>query len=342
MLYMKFVAAFISLALAVFVLSTLSGFFIPLIISLCISFFIVTLAEWLRKQSIGGWHPPKFLSFVTSIGILFLALWGLVIILQQNITTLIEVAPQYQEKLVGITKQAMGVTGVKFEDIREYFGNIDFVSVVSNIVLTLTDIASYSGMIAVYVLFLLIEYHFIAHKLDLVFRYEQNRMAAWKIIGTILDKIQSYIRIKTFVSILTALASYSVMFVVGVDFAGFWAFLIFLLNFIPTIGSIIATIFPCLLALIQFDTLTPFVVVAILLTSIQFLVGNYIEPKIMGKAFNLSGLVIVLSLVIWGKIWGIIGMFLCVPILVMATIILAHFPKTKPIAIMLSQDGDID
>lgn len=88
--------------------------------------------------------------------------------------------------------------------------------------------------------------------------------------------IQAYVRVKAFVSLVTALISYAVMMYVDLPFADFWAFLIFFLNFIPTIGSIVATIFPCVLALVQFETLHPFFIVAISLTTIQFFVGYYL------------------------------------------------------------------
>jgi predicted PurR-regulated permease PerM len=128
---------------------------------------------------------------------------------------------------------------------------------------------------------------------------------------------------------------------VGVDFASFWAVLIFLLNFIPTIGSIIATAFPSLLALVQFETAGPFFITISILTAIQFSIGSLIEPKLMGNRLNLSPLVILLSLGLWGSIWGIPGMFLCVPITVIIMIICAYFPETRPIAVALSGNGEL-
>jgi len=129
--------------------------------------------------------------------------------------------------------------------------------------------------------------------------------------------------------------------VVGVDFAAFWALLIFLLNFIPTIGSIIATIFPALITLVQFDTLTPFFLVAGGLTGIQILIGNILEPKFTGSTLNLSPTIILLNLSLWGLIWGIPGMFLCVPFLVISMIVFSNLPQTRTIAVLLSSDGQI-
>jgi predicted PurR-regulated permease PerM len=152
---------------------------------------------------------------------------------------------------------------------------------------------------------------------------------------------QTYLGIKTLLSIITATASWVIMKWVGLDFAEFWALLIFFLNFIPNIGAIVATAFPMLLALIQFDNWFPFAVITTGIVSIQFVVGNLIEPRFLSKSLNLSPLVILIALALWGAIWGVLGMFLSVPITVMMMIVFAHFEKTRPIAILLSKDGCI-
>jgi predicted PurR-regulated permease PerM len=132
------------------------------------------------------------------------------------------------------------------------------------------------------------------------------------------------------------------MISVGLDFASFWAFLIFVLNFIPVIGSIVATIFPALLALIQFDTIGPFIVVAGGVQLVQTVVGQVVEPKLLGDTLNLSPLAIILSLTIWGAIWGVTGMLLCVPITVIVMIVLAHFRETRVVAVWLSAKGTLE
>jgi len=128
---------------------------------------------------------------------------------------------------------------------------------------------------------------------------------------------------------------------VQLDFAEFWALLIFFLNYIPNIGAMVATAFPVALALIQFDSWEPFIEITSGIVAIQFIVGNFLEPRLLGKSLNLSTLVILFALALWGSLWGIIGMFLSVPITVMMMIIFAHFDVTRPIAILLSQDGYI-
>ena len=142
-------------------------------------------------------------------------------------------------------------------------------------------------------------------------------------------------------SLLTGFLSYIVLLLFGVDFAFLWAFLIFLFNYIPYIGSFVATLLPSIFAVFQFGSFLPFIWIFAGVEAIQVLVGNYIEPRVMGKTLNLSPLVVILALSFWGAIWGILGMLLSVPITSIMVIIMAQFPNTRNIAILLSENADI-
>jgi predicted PurR-regulated permease PerM len=147
---------------------------------------------------------------------------------------------------------------------------------------------------------------------------------------------------KTIISLTTGFASYFALVIIGVDVPVFWAFLIFVFNYIPTIGSIIATFFPAIFALLQFGEFGPAIIVLLLVGSIQVIVGNFVEPKVMGNTLNISPLVVLLALTLWGAIWGITGMLLSVPITVILIIIMSEIPSTRPLAILLSEKGEID
>ena len=143
-------------------------------------------------------------------------------------------------------------------------------------------------------------------------------------------------------SVLTAGLSYIVLLSIGVDSALFWSALIFLLNFIPSIGSLIATVFPALFAFLQFNDVTYLLLVFGLVGAIQIIVGNIVEPKVMGKSLNLSSLVVMLALTFWGSLWGLTGAILSVPITVMLMIIFSHFDSTKFLSRILSEKGEIN
>jgi predicted PurR-regulated permease PerM len=132
------------------------------------------------------------------------------------------------------------------------------------------------------------------------------------------------------------------MRLVGVDFAGFWALLIFVLNFIPIIGAISAISAPVLLALVQPDGGADKALLAlVLLVGVEQTMSSVIEPRLIGRTVNLSPLVILLSLAVWGTLWGFAGLLLAVPITVTVMIILTQFPDTRWAAILLSDSGQI-
>lgn len=175
-----------------------------------------------------------------------------------------------------------------------------------------------------------------------MFPEEERFQSISKALQRVNSSVKTYLTIKTLVSVTTSLISYGIMWAVGLDFAIFWAFLIFLLNFIPTVGSLVATVFPALFTLLQFEGWGPFLIVFFGVGFVQFLVGNIIEPQFMGSSLNISSLVVILALTVWGTIWGIMGMVLAVPFTVTLMVILVQFKQTRPIAILLSDDGKFE
>ena len=132
-----------------------------------------------------------------------------------------------------------------------------------------------------------------------------------------------------------------VFYICDLNFAVFWAFLIFLLNYIPTIGSLLATLFPVAFSMLQFGEFTTASVILVVVGAIQIIIGNLIEPRWMGNSMNISPLISILSLMFWGLIWGTTGMIVSVPFTVVIIIILSEIEGTRPLAILLSEKGDI-
>lgn len=159
---------------------------------------------------------------------------------------------------------------------------------------------------------------------------------------TSIDKqIQSYIFIKTVLSLLTGTIVTLTLLIFGVDFPLVWGLLTFILNYIPNVGSIIATIPPILIAFLQFGIGINSIAIAALLSSTQFTIGNLIEPKYMGKHLDLSPVFVLFSLIFWGWVWGIVGMFLAVPIAAILKILLSNIESLKPIAILIGSKGEL-
>lgn len=332
-----------STVLTVHILISGSDLLIPFVIAVVIWYLIISITSAIQKVSFFKHHAPYPLSLLLAMCVCVAILYTVFNLISSNIAEIISAVPMYQERFMNLITKTLDYFGVdKVPEPFKVFDQSKVVSFATNLASTITSIAGNMGVIFIYVLFLILEHRSFDSKLAYAIKDEKRLNKTQRVIKKISTQIQSYIRIKTGLSIVTAFLSYAVMYFVGVDFANFWAQLIFFLNYIPTIGSIIATILPCLLTILQFDSWAPFFIVSITLISIQFLIGNIIEPKLIGKTVNLSGIVIILSLAVWGSIWGITGMFLCVPIMVILNIIFSNFDKTRPMAIMLSADGEID
>lgn len=151
-------------------------------------------------------------------------------------------------------------------------------------------------------------------------------------IASLQRSVSTYMTIKVIVSATTGIITGIICMLFGLKFAVFFGFLTFLLNFIPSIGSIIATMPPFLMAIIQFDTFQPAIIILIILGVLQMTIGNFIEPKIMGDRLRLNTVTVIFGLVFWGIIWGIPGMLLSVPLLVILKLIFAYSDSLSVIA----------
>jgi predicted PurR-regulated permease PerM len=329
-------------ALTVYFLVVGRDLLIPIAIAIMVWYLLNALARTIGRIKPGGRALPRWacltlaaLGFVAVIAVLMELVSG-------NIGNVASSAPTYQANLERLIARVSDVVGLeKSPDIAQLIEEIDFASLIPEIAGALTGLAGNTGIILVYVFFLLIEQRSFDSKMAALFPDAERQAKVRTVLERISAEIQTYVSIKTLMSLLTGGLSYVVLIGVGVDYAEFWVIIIFLLNYIPTIGSLLGSVFPALLALVQFDTVVPFLIVLAALSVIQMSIGNLLEPRLMGRSLNLSPLVIILSLAVWGSIWGITGMFLCVPITVIAMIVLSHFPRTRPIAILLSSDGRI-
>lgn len=315
---------------------------LPLVIAIALWYLINVLARAFSHIAIGGFRFPMPVCLTASFLTFIFLILALINFLSSTVGDVLDVAPIYQENLT------TRLENLSFVDMSEFEGQslpqllttwLDIPSFLTSIASSLTGILASGGLILIYIGFLFLEQGHFTNKITALVADPNKEQDANKIINRIRDDIQKYITIKIITSSLTGMLSYIILRIADVDFAGVWGLLIFLLNFIPTIGSIIATIFPALIALAQSDGYTLFLVVLFGIGALQVCIGNILEPRLMGSSFNLSPIIILLNLALWGYIWGIPGMFLCVPFLIIVTIILSHFPQTRPMAIILSSDG---
>lgn len=160
-------------------------------------------------------------------------------------------------------------------------------------------------------------------------------------IGTaaeIAARLQTYMLVRLGMSALTGFAFWAVAAVYGLELQREWGVIAFVLNFIPFIGSFVATLLPGLFAAAQFESVYAALVVFIVLNLLQFVIGSYIEPRVAGTAVSLSPFMVLFAVFFWGMLWGIAGAFLGVPILIALASVCARHAPSRPIAVLLSAD----
>ena len=325
---------------AVLALTYFSGILVPLAVALLMWFFINALAKmydslWRRK--FGRQRALSLTLAFLTITVATLIVGEIVVVNVGQISTR---TADFQRSLNILVDRIASLTGVSNDEvINTALGHLSIDRFLSSIVSGMTGLASNTGVVLIYVIFLLVEQRFFNAKLNAVVTDVAKRQMIRGLLDRIGQDIQSYLWTMFVVSLLTAVLSYVVMMLVGLDSAAFWAFLIFVLNFIPTIGSILATAIPALYALLQFADFTPFVILLLSIGVIQFIIGNIVQPRMAAQTLNLSQFVVVLSLFVWGAIWGIGGMFLAVPLTAVIMLICSNFPQTRALAIMLSEAG---
>lgn len=325
-------------ALMTYVLVTGRDLLIPFAIAVMIWYVIIALSRLIEVQL----SAPSWLSLSASI-IFFVVVLGLIVeLISGNITAVRDAAPTYQANLEKLVESAMKLSGLtELPTIANIVDQVDVRALISGVAGAVAKVAGNTGLIVIYVIFLLAEQRTFPRKIEALFPEAGRRKEVQIILSDIQKRTQTYIAVKTLLSLVTAVLSYVVLVAVGLDLAGFWAFIIFLLAYIPTIGSLLGVIFPALMALLQFGGISEFLIIAVGLGAAQLVIGNVLEPRMMGRSLNLSSLVVIVSLAVWGSLWGVTGMFLSVPITVVLMIILAQFKQTRPIAILLSANGKV-
>ena len=341
---LNFTASAVLVTLVFYLLVVGESLLLPLVIAIALWYLINTLARGFSRIEVAGFKFPMPVCLGASLLTFLLLIWALVNFLSASADDVLDVAPIYQENLTRRLESVPFIDFAAFEErsLSELITDwIDIPSYATSIASSFAGILANGGLILIYLGFLFLEQGHFSNKISALVSNPDREDEAHRIITRIRDDIQKYISIKMFTSSLTGILSFTFLSTVGVDFAAVWGLLIFLLNFIPTVGSIVATIFPALIALAQSDGYTLFVLVLLGIGGLQICIGNILEPRLMGSSFNLSPVVILLNLALWNAIWGIPGMFLCVPFLIIVAIVLSHFPQTRPVAIMLSSDGNL-
>jgi len=314
----------------------------PFFVALIFWFLIKEIRDVLNKVKFINEKIPNTILNILGFAAIFAIIGAVAKILALNIQQLSAELPVYQKNITKVTQ----VINTNFNidiisSLKEFLGEYEYTNLLSGLFKSLTDLFGDAFLIIIYTLFLLLEEPFFSKKIKAIYVKKEDLNEVNEVLAQIDKSIGRYLSLKTLISLLTGILSYIALIFIGIDAPLFWAFLIFLMNYIPTVGSLIATVFPAMFAMLQFGELMPGVWALVVVGAIQLVVGNFIDPKLTGSSLNVSPLVVLIGLAFWGAIWGIIGMILSVPITVMMIVIFSEFPSTRGIAILLSKDGSI-
>ena len=312
-----------------------------IITMLLLAFFLSVIGAHLVD-----WFDQKKVPHILSVIIVMLGMLSIIIglssIIGGSVSSFTSHLGKYEDRLTGIitsANQEFSKFGLNFstQKLTHMFDPVKILDITASTLGQLGNVMSNTTLIFFIVLFVLLEMKSISLK-SRIFDASSNGKTI-KNISRIEKSVRHYLVIKTIVSLSTGILIGIWLGIIGVEYAILWALIAFLLNYIPYIGSIIAAIPTMLFTWIQLG-FVPMIWVGVGYLAVHIVIGYFLEPKIMGRGMGLSTLVVFLSLIIWGYILGIVGMFLSVPLTTTLKIILEHNESTKPLAAMLGTDDE--
>ena len=294
-------------------------------------------------------QAPKWLAHAVSVAVVVAGVVAFISIMRRAVIEFAQKSDLYETRINDLIEDIYGVlhidgaptlTDLLYSDATARF--------VEPMLSSARGLASDLVLIFIYVAFLYISSAAFSRKLDHIFIGEARRGHAREVGEAIRDTMEQYLWVQTALSVIITALTYATLVALGLDNAVFWAVVVFVLNYIPTVGSVIAAVLPALFAMAQPDwpaympadpTLSA-VAVFLGVSAWQFLIGNFVGPRMMGDSLNLDPLVVLLSLAVWGAIWGIPGMFLSAPLTVLLMIVLSQTEGAAWVAVLLSSDGN--
>ncbi len=333
----------IAFALMLFLLVQARFILIALVIAIILFSLTSEAISAIARIRIGPAHIPNWLASIVALALIAAALLWMSLMVVSQVNQVLAVALGYAERAQSAAAELFAWLGPRAETaIQDGVRAINLPSYLRSAAGQATNILSMSVLIILFVGFMFAERVWFSTKLRRLMGGPDEAARAEALIASIMHRVNRYLVVKSAVSAVTALLVWGIFRLAGLDLAVPVATLTFMLNFIPSVGSIVATLLAALVAFVQ--TGAPGVTLAVTLaaTAVQFAIGNVLDPLLLGKTLRLSSFGIILSLAFWGAVWGVPGMFLAVPIMVAVMILCAQTEWLRPLAIMLSREGLAD
>jgi predicted PurR-regulated permease PerM len=332
---LTFTAIIICLIAVVFILRTLNNIFVPLILAIFIAYLFAPVVEFLAKIKV-----PRIVTLFILLGVISVIGIFIAQILAKNIREFIVFWPTMESKLLsGIETFFNNYFRVEPRSLLDILQSTRVTEFLSNFFNLSMNVIGQALLTLLILIFIYLTYNNYPKLVRRAFS-TQRAQYIFEIVKNINVQIMRYIMIKTLMSAGTGILTGVACALFGIKFAVLWGFLAFLFNYIPYIGSIAAVILPIVLSVLQFPGSYLPVFSALSLIIIQLTIGSYLDPEMMGNRFNLSPILIILSLFFWGYVWGLVGAFLAVPITAVIKIIAQNIEPLKPVAVLMSKKAE--
>lgn len=323
----------------------MSSFFLPVIVAMMLSFVFLPIIKKINTKA----KIPWTISSILVIVLFLFAFFGISSLLASGVGSILNEYPKYESKFLSVYKLIAEQLNLEFDAgesfITNLWKNLQVQKYAQKAAVFLSSgVVSFGKslfLIIIMIVFIEIEMNLTKEKLHNAFTSDKEKFS--KVSHQIVNETVRYMSIKFYISLSTGLLVFLATWIIGMDFPVVWAFVAFVMNFIPVFGSIISVGITTIFALLQFspDFAKP-IFILIFLTTINMVLGNIIEPRIEGKNLGLSPFVILVSLSLWGYIWGFLGMILAVPLTVIIKIVCENIDDLKWIAIIIGNGTKAD
>jgi len=335
---------FICLAILFYIIREAVDLLIPFVIAVFIYIILNPLMGVLEERRV-----PRWIVLITAMVVTIVVVFLISQVIYRGVASFTGGLPQYEERFGVIGRQLGGILGISPEimsggksitedpRIADFLNGATVTDLIRTLLSSLNKLVSNSVLVFIFLLLILLGRNRLSNKLQAALGPAMSVRVS-HIMRSIRLNVQKYLVIKTLVSFATAGMVMLACWIFGLDFILVWGILAFFFNFIPSIGSIIATVLPTVFAYVQFESAAAVFWFGASILVIQFSIGNLVEPRLMGKSIDLSPLLIMFSLIFWGAIWGILGMFLSVPITAIIKIIFDNIRPLRPLSILMGAD----
>jgi predicted PurR-regulated permease PerM len=338
----KIFIGIISLAIVVIILKELKTIFIPLTFAVFLSFLFQPLNRFLLNKKI-----PVGITILLMVIIILVSFTLMGTIVYTSVSSFVTEFPKYEEQITDMFQKLIVQLEIPVEQVMDYLKNkvnwlqladrFSLSKIISGTMGTFIDFLVKLLLTVAFMIFIVLERTKLIKRVEKVLTKDEAKHST-NVVVKIEQSVKTYIVNKTFISLITGLISMFFIAVLGIDFAVISGLLIFILNYIPNLGSIVASAFPMLICFIQFGISWQLIAISTALISTQMIMGNFVEPKMMGTGLKLSPLFVLIALIFWFWVWGPVGMILAVPISSATNLIIKEIPSLKIVSAFISSE----